>query len=60
MHQTLVFILAAASAGASLVLDPRSDNTAIVNLAASRGPSKHSAAGFIYGIPDNGNQIPSH
>lgn len=48
------------SANASPILEQRADNTAIVNLAASRGPSKHAASGFIYGIPDNSGQIPSH
>ncbi len=60
MPKTFWLVLGAAFVGASPVLEPRADNTAIVNLAASRGPSKHDAAGFIYGIPDNGDQIPSH
>lgn len=60
MISILCLALSVISASASPILEQRADNTAIVNLAASRGPSKHAASGFIYGIPDNSAQIPSH
>ncbi|KAL9473210.1 hypothetical protein ACSS6W_007590 [Trichoderma asperelloides] len=60
MVSLLWLALGLCSANASPILEQRADNTAIVNLAASRGPSKHAASGFIYGIPDNSGQIPSH
>ncbi len=41
-------------------LDRRDDVTAVVNLASTRGASKHVASGYIYGIPDTLNQIPDH
>lgn len=60
MMSILWLALSLISANASPVLEQRADNTAVVNLAAPRGPSKHAASGFIYGIPDNSGQIPSH
>ncbi|KAL7898779.1 hypothetical protein HDV63DRAFT_397281 [Trichoderma sp. SZMC 28014] len=52
MMSILWLALSLVSANASPVLEQRADNTAIVNLAAPRGPSKHAASGFIY---DNTN-----
>jgi hypothetical protein len=34
--------------------------TATVNLAVAQGTPSHLASGFLYGIPDAANQVPSH
>lgn len=34
--------------------------TATVNLKVPQGTPNHLASGFIYGIPDTANQVPSH
>lgn len=34
-------------------------STASVNLASTQGPPEHLASGFIYGIPDTPNLVPS-
>ncbi|KAK7967168.1 uncharacterized protein PG986_001445 [Apiospora aurea] len=39
---------------------PRDSNTAVEDLAATRGSPKHWASGFIYGIPDNEDQVAQH
>ena len=56
----VVQFLAATALAANLSRRQSSSNTAVVDLSTNRGEPKHLAAGFIYGIPDNGNQIPDH
>jgi hypothetical protein len=53
-------IVGALAIPADYQLAPRDSVTAVVNLASTRGASKHVASGFIYGIPDTPNQIPDH
>ena len=50
--------LAATHAVAS-PLAPRDSVTAVVNLNNNTGTPSHLASGFIYGVPDTANQIPS-
>ncbi|KAH8799459.1 glycoside hydrolase family 39 protein [Xylogone sp. PMI_703] len=59
---SLLFKISLLAVGVSAVpaLQARADNTAVVHLGTSTGNPKHLASGFIYGIPDNGDQIPSH
>ena len=37
-----------------------SSNTATVDLGVTRGAPKHLGSGFIYGIPEQANQVPDH
>lgn len=63
LFQAVQFLAATAlAAAATTTLSRRqsSSNTAVVDLSTNRGEPKHLAAGFIYGIPDNENQIPDH
>lgn len=62
LFQVVQFLAATAVAAAATNLSRRqsSSNTAVVDLSTNRGEPKHLAAGFIYGIPDNENQIPDH
>ncbi len=53
-------VIGALASPTSHKLDRRDDVTAVVNLADTRGASKHVASGYIYGIPDTLNQIPDH
>ncbi|KAH8897924.1 hypothetical protein GQ53DRAFT_637203 [Thozetella sp. PMI_491] len=55
----LVLALCSSSCYAGPVA-PRDEVTAVVDLATKRGPPRHLAAGFIYGIPDTSDQIPDH
>ncbi|KAK7936074.1 hypothetical protein PG985_001569 [Apiospora marii] len=59
MHLVLPLTALATCAIAGSVL-PRDSTTAIVDLAVTRGTPQHWASGFIYGIPDNENQIAQH
>ena len=36
------------------------DGTAMIDLGDMQGAPQHYASGFLYGIPDTPNQIPSH
>ncbi|EED18663.1 conserved hypothetical protein [Talaromyces stipitatus ATCC 10500] len=61
--QTLHFLAATTLSNAAaepLTRRQTSSNTAVVDLSVNRGQPKHLASGFIYGIPDNENQIPDH
>lgn len=55
---TISLLLAAVSGAPTL--ETRAEDTAVVHLGTSRGPSGHLASGFIYGIPDERGQIPSN
>lgn len=49
----------AAYAVASPLLEVRDSVTAVVDLSNNTGTPQHLAAGLLYGVPNNGNQIPS-
>ncbi|KAJ7584046.1 glycoside hydrolase family 39 protein [Mycena floridula] len=52
--------ISAISSGVSTIV-PRQSSSQItfVDLATNTGTSVHRASGLLYGVPDNGNQIPS-
>lgn len=50
----------AASVQIDNVARDASSGTAVVDLASPQSTPQHLASGFIYGIPDAPNQIPSH
>lgn len=53
-------LLAVASAAPAEPLAPRQSSSAIVDLSVNTGNPKHLASGFIYGIPDQPNQVQDH
>jgi len=55
----LVPILLAATVAANPLLNRQVSGTSSVNLGNNTGTPAHLASGFIYGIPDAANQIPS-
>jgi hypothetical protein len=60
MFLSLVLFVAAVALAAPRAIEKRSvSGNAAVNLNVNTGTPQHLASGFIYGIPDNANQIPS-
>ncbi|KAM0550215.1 hypothetical protein ACHAPJ_009063 [Fusarium lateritium] len=55
-----VSISTLATVRGTVISQRASAGTATVNLAAQKGTPQHLASGFIYGIPDAPDQIPSH
>ena len=59
-----LLLLSLASLASCVVAGPlisrQSAGTATVDLGTMRGQPQHYASGFLYGIPDTPNQIPSH
>ncbi|KIM93779.1 hypothetical protein OIDMADRAFT_61414 [Oidiodendron maius Zn] len=53
-------LLALITIGSATSIVKRDDSVTFVNLGLQKGEPKHYASGFIYGIPDEFNQIPSH
>jgi hypothetical protein len=60
MFLSLVHFVAAVALAAPGAVEKRSvSGNADVNLNVNTGAPQHLASGFIYGIPDTANQIPS-
>lgn len=57
---SISLILLACAAASPLTDRQAIEGTAVVNLSNNTGDPLHLASGFIYGIPDNQDQIPAH
>jgi hypothetical protein len=60
MFSHLLVVTCAAGLGLASSIGKRQSQTATVNLSHMQGAPQHFASGFLYGIPDTPNQIPSH